>query len=113
MASCPTQYQYSCPDFFQLGDNGSWVWMNLQSCDGSSKPNHYFTGKLDESSHKFVASASTPLFPSPSGGYQSFGHSIAKSGGGPNGRRLLWGAVCGRNYTSKLQQSAAAAAFLL
>jgi sucrose-6-phosphate hydrolase SacC (GH32 family) len=97
------QYQYSCPDWFELGSSGptdnatnsssgnsSWVWMSLQS--GCNRPNVYFTGQLNEASHKFVPSVATPLF---HGDYQYFGHSIAKSGGGPDGRRLLWGAVMG------------------
>jgi sucrose-6-phosphate hydrolase SacC (GH32 family) len=104
------QYQYSCPDWFELNSSGrtinvtssnnrssTWVWMSLQS--GCNRPNVYFTGQLNGSSHKFVPSAATPLFPmmeTPAASYQYFGHSIAKSGGGgPDGRRILWGAVMG------------------
>jgi hypothetical protein len=108
MASCGSnQYQYSCPDLFQLHGGGSgggsssdnsssWVWMSLQSGCGAQRPNIYFTGQMDAVSHTFVASAATPLFPARGVNktFQHFGHSIAKSGGGPGGRRLLWGAVC-------------------
>lgn len=41
-----------------------------------------------------MPSQSTPLSPASISDYKRFGHTIAKSGGGPNGRRLLWGAVC-------------------
>eukprot|EP01046_Picozoa_sp_COSAG06_P015758 COSAG06_NODE_1021_length_11055_cov_7.993976_4_plen_536_part_00 len=89
------QYQYSCPDFFKLLD--TWVWMSLLpswNLGASSNANIYFLGSLDEATHKFVPSQHTPLFPASIGDYRRFGHTIAKSGSGPNGRRILWGAVC-------------------
>ena len=80
-------------DFFRLGS--AWVFMSLQSGCGASRPNSYFIGQLNESSHTFEASAATPLFPSSFAGHKFFGYTIAKSAGGPNGRRLMWGAVWG------------------
>lgn len=95
------QYQYSCPDFFQMpGANSSnasntWVWMSLfpafQAGD-SSHADIYYVGSL--ANNKFVASAATPLTVDDNRKHHHFGHTIAKSAGG-EGRRLLWGAVCG------------------
>eukprot|EP01052_Picozoa_sp_SAG31_P013260 SAG31_NODE_794_length_12043_cov_7.416192_4_plen_444_part_00 len=89
------QYQYSCPDWFKLG--ASWVWMSLYpdwNLGDAHTANIYFTGTLDESAMKFVASESTPLFPPSPAGYKRFGHTISKSGANSEGRRIQWGAIC-------------------
>jgi sucrose-6-phosphate hydrolase SacC (GH32 family) len=85
------QYQYSCPDWFELTP-GRWLWMSLLpqwNLGSALDANIYYTGKLNEATHTFIPS--TPMGPP----YKRFGHTIAKSGGGPGGRRILWGAVCG------------------
>ena len=111
------QYQYSCPDFFRLpppraaaaaavgtrggaggaaADHGSgdlWAFMSLSPRfnDGSAQSaNVYFVGSLDPRTRTLVPANSTPFSPP----YKRFGHTIAKTGGG-DGRRILWGAVCG------------------
>ena len=88
-AQCGTnQYQYSCPDLFELS-NGTWVWMSLQIC---SRPNVYFTGTMNNRSHTFEASSATPLFPShesPPASYHYFGRGIAKT----DRRQPEWPAV--------------------
>ena len=95
------QYQYSCPDFFQMPTGGgaaasnTWIWMSLfpafQAGD-SSHADVYYVGSL--ANHTFVPSAATPLSVADNHQHHHFGHTIAKSAGGA-GRRLLWGAVCG------------------
>ena len=114
--------QVAPSDFFKMparapaGRNGDgkddaddvWVWMSLYPAFQNGAADHadiYYVGKLDTAS---VAS-STPLPSSPLPVFRPstatpfapalnpaarFGHKIAKSGGG-DGRRLIWGAICG------------------
>lgn len=91
-AAAYEQYQYSCPDFFEL--NGSWVWMSLNTAwsnGAMATSNIYYVGSLSDEQHKFHPSQATP-FVQPS---SRFGHTISKSGADDSGRRIMWGAICG------------------
>ena len=69
------QYQYSCPDFFQL-DAETWAWLSLSASwdlGGASHANKYFLGSLSTDGHRFLPSMRTPLTPPEGTPYRSFG----------------------------------------